>query len=74
MKIKEIVQRQRERIEKRGENAMNIFGAERDLTQSQTDIAYEMGYNYLYDLDKDELIKKYLDPEDVIFTGLMQSL
>ena len=74
MKLKDIVEAQRKKYEERAERAINLFGAEAEFTDTQVDIAMEIGRTALMAYSKEELIRKFVDPEDLIYIGLIEAL
>ena len=74
MKVKDIANNQKEKVIARADRAVQTFGAETELSASQIDVALEMGRASVMQLSKRELIKKFVDQEDLIFLGLLEAL
>jgi hypothetical protein len=74
MKIKDIADRQKENVIARADRAIAMFGADRELSGSQVDVALEMGRASLMQMSKRDITKRFVDPEDLIFLGLLESL
>lgn len=73
MKIKDIADEQKRKVTARADRAVQVFGADSELSPSQIDIALEIGKNQLMAMTKEEIIKKFVDQEDLIFLGLIEA-
>ena len=74
MKIKDIADDQKKKVIARADQAMRVFGAETEYSMAQIDVALEMGRASLMTMTKRDIIKKFVDQEDLIFLGLVEAL
>jgi hypothetical protein len=73
MKLKEIVEAQNAKYKERTDRALNLFGPDTEFTDNQINIAMEIGRSRLMEYSKEKLIRKFIDKEDLIYIGLIET-
>ena len=73
MKIQEIVDNQAVKVKARAKRALTLF-KDIELTESQVDVALQIGKRNLMEYSKEEIIRKFVDEEDLIYIGLIEAL
>ncbi len=74
MKMQDIITAQENKYKARSERAADVFGLETELTENQVNIAMAIGRRNLMEYSKEEIIKKFVDDEDLIYIGLIEAL
>lgn len=74
MKIKDIVIAQQLKYNDRADRALNMFGQDTEFTDNQVNVAMEIGRRNLMEYSKEDIIRKFVDKEDLIYIGLIETL
>lgn len=74
MKIKDIVDCQQRKYSDRAERALSMFGVDTDFTDNQVNVAMEIGRSRLMEYSKEDIIRKFVDKEDLIYIGLIEAI